>query len=219
MPHPRKPQPPASARELMATGPVIAVISIARVADAIPLARALIAGGVRVLEATLRTDAALAAIREMKSVPGAIVGAGTVLSAHDVTRATEAGVGFLVSPGLTDALADAAAKTGLPFLPGVASPSDVMRGIERGFECFKFFPAESCGGVAALKALAGPFPKIRFSPSGGITGANAQSYLALPNVACIGGSWLASQADIDAGDWDAITKRAREAASFASPAS
>jgi 2-dehydro-3-deoxyphosphogluconate aldolase/(4S)-4-hydroxy-2-oxoglutarate aldolase len=199
----------------MGQGPFIPVITIERVADAVPLARALVAGGVRVLEVTLRTPVALEAIKEMSQTPGAIVGAGTVLNARDAERAAAAGARFLISPGLTEPLARAAAELRLPCLGGVVTPSDVMRGLDLGLDRFKFFPAENYGGAATLKAFAGPFPQVRFCPTGGITEASAPSYLALPNVACIGGTFVTPKAAIDAGDWAGITELARRASALA----
>jgi 2-dehydro-3-deoxyphosphogluconate aldolase/(4S)-4-hydroxy-2-oxoglutarate aldolase len=200
--------------ELMGQGPFVPVITIERVADAVPLARALVAGGVRVLEVTLRTPAGLEAIKEISQVDGAIVGAGTVLNARDAERAAAAGARFLISPGLTEPLARAAAVLGLPYLGGVATPSDVMRGLDLGLDRMKFFPAETYGGTATLKAFAGPFPQVRFCPTGGITEASAPSYLALPNVACIGGTFVTPKPAVDAGDWASITELARRASAL-----
>ena len=204
-----------TADELMGQGPFVPVITIERVSDAAPLARALVAGGVRVLEVTLRTPAALESIQEMSQVPGAIVGAGTVLNARDAERAAAAGARFLISPGLTEPLARAAAELRLPYLGGVATPGDLMRGLDLGLDRFKFFPAETYGGVATLKAFAGPFPQVCFCPTGGITEASAPSYLALPNVACIGGTFATPKAAIDAGDWASLTELARRASALA----
>jgi 2-dehydro-3-deoxyphosphogluconate aldolase / (4S)-4-hydroxy-2-oxoglutarate aldolase len=203
-----------TADELMGQGPFIPVITIERVSDAVPLARALVAGGVRVLEVTLRTPAALEAIQEMSHVQGAIVGAGTVLNGRDAERAAAAGARFLISPGLTEPLARAAAELRLPCLAGVATPGDVMRGLDMGLDRFKFFPAETYGGAATLKAFAGPFPQVRFCPTGGITEASAPSYLALPNVACVGGTFVTPKAAIDAGAWASITELARRASAL-----
>ena len=200
--------------ELMGQGPFVPVITIERVADAVPLARALVAGGVRVLEVTLRTPVALEAIKEMSHVQGAIVGAGTVLNARDAERAAAAGARFLISPGLTEPLARAAAELRLPYLGGVVTPGDLMLGLDLGLDRFKFFPAENYGGAATLKAFAGPFPQVRFCPTGGITEASAPSYLALPNVACVGGTFAAPKAAIDAGDWATITELARRASAL-----
>ena len=202
--------------ELMGQGPFIPVITIERVADAVPLARALVAGGVRVLEVTLRTPVALEAIKEMSHVAGAIVGAGTVLNPRDAERAAASGARFLISPGLTEPLVRAAAELRLPCLPGVATPGDVMRGLDLGLERFKFFPAENYGGAGTLKALGGPFPQVRFCPTGGITEASAPSYLALPNVACVGGTFATPKAAVDTGDWASITELARRASALTS---
>ena len=201
-----------TADELMGQGPFIPVITIERVADAVPLARALVSGGVRVLEVTLRTPVALDAIKEMSHVQGAIVGAGTVLNARDAERAAAAGARFLISPGLTEPLARAAAELRLPYLGGVATPGDVMRGLDLGLDRFKFFPAETYGGAATLKAFAGPFTQVRFCPTGGITEASAPSYLALPNVGCVGGTFATPKAAVDTGDWASVTELARRAA-------
>jgi 2-dehydro-3-deoxyphosphogluconate aldolase/(4S)-4-hydroxy-2-oxoglutarate aldolase len=192
--------------------PVIPVLTMARVDDAVPLARALIDGGLTVLEITLRTAAALGAVEAIaRDVSQAVVGAGTVTMPEDMTRARDAGAQFAVSPGLTEQLARDAA---LPLLPGVATASEILRGRELGFTRFKFFPAESSGGIATLKAFAGPFADIRFCPTGGITAKTAPDYLALGNVMCVGGSWMAPQAMIDARDWSGIAKLAREAANL-----
>jgi 2-dehydro-3-deoxyphosphogluconate aldolase/(4S)-4-hydroxy-2-oxoglutarate aldolase len=200
--------------ELMGLGPFVPVITIERVADAVPLARALVAGGVRALEVTLRTEAALEAITAMAEVEGAVVGAGTVLNARDAERAAAAGARFLISPGLTEPLAKAAEALRLPFLAGVATPGDLMRGLDLGLTRFKFFPAESYGGVAALKAFLGPFAHVKFCPTGGITEAMSPAYLAQPNVACVGGTWVTPKAAVDAGDWAAITALAVRAAAL-----
>jgi 2-dehydro-3-deoxyphosphogluconate aldolase/(4S)-4-hydroxy-2-oxoglutarate aldolase len=199
--------------ELMATGPVIPALTIERLADAAPLARALVEGGLKPLEVTLRTQCALEAIGVIaREVPGAIVGAGTVLNAGDFEAAVRAGARFIVTPGITDALIAAARSDGTAFLPGVATASEVMRGLDAGFSRFKFFPAESVGGIGALKALYGPLAACRFCPTGGVTAATAQAWLALPNVPCVGGSWVAPAEAIRAGDWPRITALARAAA-------
>lgn len=205
---------PKSADDLMALGPVIPVITIERVADAVPLAEALVAGGVRVLEITLRTPVAIDAIAAMRHVEGAVVGAGTALNTRDVDRACKAGARFIVSPGLTDPVANAAKSSGLPFLPGVATAGEIMRGLDLGIDRFKFFPAETSGGADAVMAFAGPFPQIRFCPTGGIAYASATRYLALANVGCIGGSWLTPKRAIDDGDWAQITNLAKQAAAL-----
>ncbi|MCE7796166.1 bifunctional 4-hydroxy-2-oxoglutarate aldolase/2-dehydro-3-deoxy-phosphogluconate aldolase [Sphingobium sufflavum] len=175
---------------IMRTAPVIPVIVIEDVAHAIPMAQALVAGGLKVLEVTLRTPAGLEAIRLMKDVPGAIVGAGTVLNAADLDASLEAGAEFIVSPGLTPSLGKEAVASGIPFLPGTANASDIMLGLDLGLTHFKFFPASTSGGIPALKALAGPFGNIKFCPTGGITPETAPDWLAVEPVLCVGGSWL-----------------------------
>jgi 2-dehydro-3-deoxyphosphogluconate aldolase/(4S)-4-hydroxy-2-oxoglutarate aldolase len=204
-----------SVDELMTTGPVIPVLTIERLQDAVPLARALVDGGLRPLEVTLRTACALEAIARIASeVPDAIVGAGTVLNAADFGRAEAAGARFVVSPGLTEPLIAAARASGLPFLPGVVTAGEVMRGLDAGLDRFKFFPAEAAGGPGALKALFGPLAQCRFCPTGGVTAASAPAWLALPNVLCVGGAWVASADAVAAGDWPAITALARTAAAL-----
>ena len=199
--------------ELAAHGPVIPVIVLDRVADAVPLARALVAGGVRVLEVTLRTPAALAGIEAIaRAVPEAIVGAGTLRSAADARAARAAGSAFGVSPGYTAAVAAACRDAGLPLLPGVATASEVMAAQADGLHFLKFFPASAAGGIALLEALAGPFADVRFCPTGGITPATAPLFLALPNVPVCGGSWLTPAAAVAAADWGRITQLARTAA-------
>ena len=202
--------------ELMAVhGPVIPVLVIERIEDALPLARALVDGGVRVLEVTLRTPVALEAARLIAAqVPGAIVGAGTLRSVADVAQAKAAGCAFGVSPGYTPALARAARDLELPLLPGVATASEVMAASDDGFQFLKFFPAAAAGGVPMLRSLAGPFPDVMFCPTGGITAELAPQYLALPNVAVVGGSWLTPADAVRAGDWGRITALAREAAAL-----
>jgi len=201
--------------ELIPHGPVIPVIVLDRVGDAVPLARALVAGGVRVLEVTLRTPAALACIEAIaRAVPEAIVGAGTLRSAADARAARDAGSAFGVSPGYTKALGAACRDIGLPLLPGVATASEVMAAQADGIDFLKFFPATAAGGLPMLKALAGPFPDVVFCPTGGITPESAPQFLALPNVKVCGGSWLTPAAVVAAGDWDRITRLAREAAAL-----
>ena len=198
--------------DVMRVGPVIPVLIIEDLAYAVPLARALVAGGVRVLEVTLRTPVALAAIRAMADeVPEAIVGVGTLTRPEDFTEARDAGACFGVSPGLTPALIAAARQSGLPLLPGVMTPSDVIAARQAGFEQLKLFPARQAGGMGMLQALAGPFPDVTFCPTGGITAETAPEFLALPNVGCVGGSWLTPKAALLAGDWGRITELAREA--------
>ncbi len=193
---------------IMRTAPVIPVIVIEDVAHAVPLAEALVAGGLRVLEVTLRTPAALDAIRAMKQVEGAIVGAGTVLNPRDLDAALEAGSEFIVSPGLTEPLGKAAVAAGVPFLPGIANSGDIMRGLDLGLDRFKFFPAMAAGGLPALKALAAPFGNVRFCPTGGISLENAPEWLAFDPVLCVGGSWVSPKG---APDKAAVEKLAREA--------
>lgn len=175
---------------VMRLSPVIPVLVIDEVAHARPIAEALVAGGLKTLEVTLRTPAALDVIREMNKVEGAVVGAGTVLNARDLDGALEAGARFIVSPGLTEPLAKAAIASGTAFLPGIANAGDIMRGLDLGLDRFKFFPAEASGGIKALKSLAAPFHQVRFCPTGGITEATAPEWLALEAVLCVGGSWL-----------------------------
>ncbi len=185
---------------------VIPVLTIERLEDAVPLARALVAGGVRVLEVTLRTPVAIPAAKAiMASVPEAIVGLGTILNAGDLARAEALGVSFGISPGATPELLGAAAGSGLPFAPGIATASELMQALAHGFNLVKFFPAEQSGGVNALRALAGPFPDARFCPTGGIGEANARGWLSEPNVVAVGGSWLCPAADIRSGNWTGIT--------------
>jgi 2-dehydro-3-deoxyphosphogluconate aldolase/(4S)-4-hydroxy-2-oxoglutarate aldolase len=193
---------------IMRVAPVIPVIVIDHVDHAVPLAEALVAGGLRVLEVTLRTPAALPAIRAMKQVPGAIVGAGTVTGVPDLNKALAAGAEFVVSPGLTDKLGKAAVAAGVPFLPGVANAGDIMRGLDLGLNRFKFFPAMAAGGLPALKALAAPFGQCRFCPTGGITLENAPEWLAFDPVLCVGGSWVSPKG---APDKAAVEQLAREA--------
>lgn len=176
------------------------------------LAQALISGGLPVLEVTLRSDAALDAIRSMSAVSGGHVGAGTVLTPDDAHRAKEAGATFAVSPGLTDRLIATCEEIALPLLPGAATASEVMRAADAGYHMLKFFPAEAIGGAPALKSLAGPLPRIGFCPTGGISPANVADYLALPNVVCVGGSWIATDADVNAENWGEINERAHDAA-------
>lgn len=192
---------------------VVPVITIERIDDAVPLARALVAGGIRMLEVTLRTTVALEAAQAiMADVPEAIVGLGTVLDAADLARAETIGARFALSPGATPELLDAAAAhRRLPFIPGIATASELMAALARGFDVFKFFPAREAGGIAALRALAGPFPQARFCPTGGINAANAAEWLAEPNVVAVGGSWLCPVAEIRAGDWLSIERLASAA--------
>lgn len=195
--------------EIMRTAPVIPVLVVDRLEDAVPMAEALVAGGLRVLEVTLRTPVALDAIRAMREVNGAIMGAGTVVDQEQLQAAIDAGAQFIVSPGLTEALGRAAIRAEVPFLPGVATAGDIMRGLELGLEHFKFFPAEANGGIPALKALAGPFGGLKFCPTGGIRQETAADWLALEQVLCVGGSWLVPQGEVDR---EAIRARAQSAA-------
>jgi 2-dehydro-3-deoxyphosphogluconate aldolase/(4S)-4-hydroxy-2-oxoglutarate aldolase len=205
--------------ELVAHGPVIPVIVIHRLADAVPLAQALVDGGVRVLEVTLRTPVGLACIEAIaRSVPGAIVGAGTIRSAADARAAKAAGSVFGVSPGYTAAVGAACREVGLPLLPGVATAGEVMAAQADGIDFLKFFPATAAGGIPMLRALAGPFPDVVFCPTGGITVQTAPQFLALANVKVCGGSWLTPQDAVDAGDWARITQLASEASAISRPA-
>ncbi len=199
-------------REICALAPVVPVLVVDDVSTAKPLAQALIAGGLPVLEVTLRTPAALEVIAEMASVAGGIVGAGTLLTPADVRAARAAGARFGVSPGATDTLLNACEDQDLPLLPGVATASEAMALLERGYDMLKFFPAEASGGAAALKAIGAPIPQVSFCPTGGITAQNAPEYLALGNTVCVGGSWVAPKNLVQAGDWAAITKLAASAA-------
>ena len=201
-----------SLAELLGAARLVAVLTIERVADAVPLARALVAGGVRTLEITLRTAAgADAAAAVQAAVPEAIVGLGTVFRTRDLELTKRLGLPFAFSPGATPELLDAARELAVPFVPGVATASELIAALERGFSTVKLFPAEQIGGVGALRALAGPFPAVRFNPTGGVSEANIRGYLALPNVVAVGGSWLAPAAEVAAGQWDAITARAAKA--------
>jgi len=185
---------------------IIPVLTIERLEDAVPLAKALVAGGVHVLEVTLRTPVAIESAKAiMADVPEAIVGIGTILNADDLARAEGIGARFGISPGATPDLLKAAAASALPFAPGIATASELMLGLSHGFNLVKFFPAEQSGGIKALRALAGPFPDVRFCPTGGIGEANAASWLAEPNVVAVGGSWLCPAADIRSGNWAGIT--------------
>ncbi len=212
---PISPQEASRATErLCRLAPVIPVLVVERVADARPLAEALIAGGLPALEVTLRSDAALDAIAEMARVEGGVVGAGTLRTPDDVKRAVDAGARFGVSPGATPALLEACEGAGLPLIPGAATASEAMTLLERGYSVQKFFPAAPAGGPAYLKALGGPLPQIRFCPTGGISPATAPDYLRLKNVLCVGGSWVAPRDLIVQGDWPAITALARTAAAL-----
>jgi 2-dehydro-3-deoxyphosphogluconate aldolase/(4S)-4-hydroxy-2-oxoglutarate aldolase len=207
------PQPGLEAMLLAA--PVIPVVIIDDLAQAVPLARALVAGGLPVIEITLRTAAGLEAIRAIAAeVPDAITGAGTVLDAAQLAAVTQAGARFAVSPGATPGLLAAATDGTIPLLPGIATASEAMALIERGYRFAKLFPAEPSGGAAWLKAIASPLPQLRFCPTGGITLESAPRYLELPNVICVGGSWMVDRATIAAADWPAMTEAAKQAAAL-----
>lgn len=202
--------------EIVKVAPVIPVMVVERIEDAVPLARALYNGGLKVLEITLRTPCALDAITAMvEALPAdAVIGAGTIITPQDLEKAVKAGSTFLVSPGTTPALIEAAKASSIPLLPGVATPTEAMHLLVEGFTHQKFFPAEAAGGIPMLKSIGGPLPQITFCPTGGIDLAKAPSYLALPNVACVGGTWMAPKELMKAGKWDEIEKLAREAASL-----
>lgn len=207
--------PPFTALQVMQDAPVIPVIMLHEVAHAVPLARALVAGGVRMLEVTLRTPQALACMEAIaRDVPEAVVGAGTVRSAADAQAAALAGARFAVSPGYTSAVGRACRDVGLALLPGVATGSEIMQAQEDGYTELKFFPALQAGGTAMLKAWGGPFFDVRFCPTGGVTPQNAREFLALPNVACVGGSWLVPADALAQGDWARITQLARDTLSL-----
>ncbi|QIG91372.1 MULTISPECIES: bifunctional 4-hydroxy-2-oxoglutarate aldolase/2-dehydro-3-deoxy-phosphogluconate aldolase [unclassified Bradyrhizobium] len=198
--------------ELIRQATVIPVLTIERLADAVPLAKALVAGGVRTLEVTLRTPVAVDAARAIiAEVPDAIVGIGTILNGDDLARAEALGAKFGISPGATPELLKAAAASRLPFAPGIATASELMQALTQGFDVVKFFPAEQAGGIKALRALAGPFPHVRVCPTGGIGEANAATWLAEPNVLAVGGSWLCPASDIRAGNWVGITAMCAQA--------
>jgi len=199
------------ARELCNLAPVIPVLVVDDIAHAEPLARALVAGGLPVLEVTLRTPVALGVIAAMRDVPGGIVGAGTLVTPEDVLAAKEAGAKFGVAPGATDSLLQACEDADLPLLAGAATATEAMALLERGYDVQKFFPAEASGGAPALKAIAGPLPQISFCPTGGVSLKNAAHYLALPNTLCVGGSWVAPKNLVAAGDWGGIEELARQA--------
>lgn len=206
---------PLTIGQILALGPVVPVIIIDNVDDAVPLAEALVAGGLRALEITLRTSAALAAIKLVAArVPGAVVGAGTIVEPSQIAAVRAAGAQFMVSPGCYPTLLDAALESHVPFLPGTATPSEVMALQARGLRHVKLFPAEAVGGAKLLKSLASPLPNMMFCPTGGITPKNAGDYLALPNVTCVGGSWMIPQDLVAARDWAGITRLAAEAASL-----
>lgn len=202
-------------KEVMTTSPVMPVMVINNLENAVPLAKALVEGGLKVLEITLRTPVALDAIRQIKAeVPGAIVGAGTIINVTTLHHAIDAGAQFIVSPGVTENLLDAALETSVPLLPGVITPSEVMRLLDKGITAMKFFLAEAAGGIPMLKSIGGPLPQVTFCPTGGVNPKNAPEYLALSNVACVGGSWMAPAELVDAGDWAEITRRAAAASAL-----
>ncbi|WP_371529471.1 bifunctional 4-hydroxy-2-oxoglutarate aldolase/2-dehydro-3-deoxy-phosphogluconate aldolase [Streptomyces sp. NBC_01283] len=209
------PSSAAASASVLDLAPVVPVVVVEDVADAVPLARALVAGGLPAIEVTLRTPAALDSIRAIAAeVPDAVVGAGTVISPQGVADSVDAGARFLVSPGWTDTLLAAMKASGVPFLPGVSTTSEVVALLERGVHEMKFFPAEAAGGTAYLKSLGGPLPQARFCPTGGIGLASAPSYLALANVGCVGGSWMLPADAVSAKDWPRIEALAREAAAL-----
>lgn len=208
-------QPTLTALDVMRDAPVIPVIVLHDVRHAVPMARALVAGGVRMLEVTLRTPQALECMRAIAAeVPDAVVGAGTVRTSADAAAAARAGARFAVSPGFTPAVGRACRDAGLPLLPGVATGSEIMTAQEEGFSALKFFPAVQAGGTAMLKAWQGPFGDVAFCPTGGIQPGNAAEFLALKNVACVGGSWLVPADALEQGDWSRITRLAREASAL-----
>ena len=202
--------------EMLKRAPILPVLVIEQVEDAVPLARALVAGGLPVLEVTLRTQAALESIRRIKAeVEGVVCGAGTVVSGRSVEALEDVGADFAVSPGYTMSLGDALRLSRIPLLPGISSASELMVCMDRGYSCFKFFPAQAMGGVQTLKSLSGPFPDARFCPTGGITPDNLKSYLQLPSVVTAGGSWVAPKEAIARGDWSLIEQLATEATALA----
>ncbi|MER7799193.1 bifunctional 4-hydroxy-2-oxoglutarate aldolase/2-dehydro-3-deoxy-phosphogluconate aldolase [Streptomyces parvulus] len=212
------PSSPA-APSVLDLAPVVPVVVVDDLADAVPLARALVAGGLPAIEVTLRTPVAVDAIRAIAGeVPGAVVGAGTVITPDQVAEVVAAGARFLVSPGWTDVLLDAMRSSGVPFLPGVSTTSEVVALLERGVREMKFFPAEAAGGTAYLKALAAPLPQARFCPTGGIGPGSAPDYLALPNVGCVGGSWMLPKDAVAGRDWGRVEALAREAAALSAGA-
>ncbi len=201
-------------REICELAPIVPVLVIEDAAQAAYLAEALVAGGLPALEVTLRTPAALDAIRAMANVPGGVVGAGTLITPDDVKAAKEAGAHFGVSPGATDKLMAACEAEGLPLLPGAATATEAMHLLAQGYDMLKFFPAEASGGASALKAIGAPLPQVSFCPTGGVSPGNARDYLGLANVVCAGGSWVAPKAMVRAGDWAGFEQLAREAATL-----
>ncbi|MGB0958618.1 MAG: bifunctional 4-hydroxy-2-oxoglutarate aldolase/2-dehydro-3-deoxy-phosphogluconate aldolase [Halocynthiibacter sp.] len=206
--------PHLTAREICQLGPVLPVLVVENVADAVPLATALLKGGIRALEVTLRTKHALDVIREMATVDGAIIGAGTVMTPHDLDAVQMAGAQFSLSPGGTQTLKRAATASAMPFIPGAATASEVMAHLEDGYDVQKFFPAEINGGMRALKAIGSPIPQVQFCPTGGVTQDNAAQYLALKNTLCVGGSWIAPATLIAEKNWSEITARAAMASAM-----
>jgi len=203
-------------KEIMNSSPIVPVMVINKVEHAVPLAKALVKGGITTLEITLRTEAALESITRIKAeVPEATVGAGTIINIETLNKAIAAGAEFIVSPGTTDAMIDAAIATGVPLLPGVANPSEAMRLLEKGITEMKFFPAEAAGGIPMLKSIGAPIPQITFCPTGGVNQKNVKDYYNLPNVACVGGSWMCAANLVEAEDWDEITRLSAEAIKIA----
>ncbi|MFW5451415.1 MAG: bifunctional 4-hydroxy-2-oxoglutarate aldolase/2-dehydro-3-deoxy-phosphogluconate aldolase [Methylophagaceae bacterium] len=203
-------------KEIMNSSPIVPVMVINKVEHAVPLAKALVKGGITVLEITLRTEAALESITRIKAeVPDAIVGAGTIINIETLNKAIAAGAEFIVSPGTTDKMIDAALATGVPLLPGVANPSEAMRLLEKGITEMKFFPAEAAGGIPMLKSIGAPIPQITFCPTGGVNQKNVKDYYSLSNVACVGGSWMCAANLVDDENWDEITRLSVEAIELA----
>ncbi len=201
-----------SSAEVFAQGPVVPVLVVKNVEHAVPMAEALMEGGIKVLEVTLRTPAALDVISEIATkVPDAVIGAGTVTNPTQLQQVIDAGAKFAISPGLTERLLVAGAESDVALIPGIASISELMLGLDLGYTHFKFFPAEASGGVKALKAISGPFPDVVFCPTGGISPANYNDYLSLPNIRCVGGSWLVPEDALESGDWKRITELAKQA--------
>jgi 2-dehydro-3-deoxyphosphogluconate aldolase / (4S)-4-hydroxy-2-oxoglutarate aldolase len=202
-------------REVLALAPVIPVLTVEKLAHAAPLAEALYAGGLKVLEITLRTQVALQVIEAMRAaVPEAVIGAGTLVRPQDFARAADVGAQFAVTPGLTPQLAEAAATVDYPLLPGIITPSEILQALHFGFDTLKFFPAQPAGGIPMLQAFAGPFANVAFCPTGGISRESAPAFLKLPNVLCVGGSWIAPRALVEKGDWAGIEALARDAAAL-----
>jgi 2-dehydro-3-deoxyphosphogluconate aldolase/(4S)-4-hydroxy-2-oxoglutarate aldolase len=202
-------------RDVLALAPVIPVLTVERLEHAVPLAKALFAGGLKVLEITLRTPAALKVIEAMRvAVPDAVVGAGTLVRPEDFKRAADVGAQFAVTPGLTPQLAEAAKTVGYPLLPGIISPSEILQALHFGYDVLKFFPAQPAGGIPMLQSFSGPFANVAFCPTGGITRESAPAFLKLRNVLCVGGSWIAPGGLVEKGDWAGIEALARDAAAL-----